>query len=189
MIKGLQGFALTGAVFLLSACATGFGVHQTTPKIEAQITEIGPPSNWAFGAAVDAEISKDWAGVIDDPQLLSLIDEALLKNLSLRASALSVDRSVAIARQSRSAKVPRLGANFSTTANTPLDNINFADRYSAGLSASWEVDLWGKIRADVAAANFDLAGAKAFYQSARQALIAQTARAYVTVIEAEQQTN
>ncbi|VAV99258.1 RND efflux system, outer membrane lipoprotein, NodT family, partial [hydrothermal vent metagenome] len=144
-------------------------------------------SDWLTDGAVDAAIAKDWSVILQDQTMLALIDEALAYNPSLRSSAERVARSKAILRQSRSSFFPRLDVDASGNARTPLENSGFVDRYSGGLNASWEVDIWGRIRAGIVASQFDLASSKAFYRNAREALIAETARSYVAVIEAKKQ--
>ena len=55
------------------------------------------------------------------------------------------------------------------------------------MNISWEVDLWGKLRAGEAAALADFMGAEASFRGANLSLVAQTARAYFAVVEADRQ--
>lgn len=56
-----------------------------------------------------------------------------------------------------------------------------------GVGASWEADVWGRVRSKKAAAEADSAALEADYQYARQSLAAAVARAYFSTIEASQQ--
>lgn len=56
-----------------------------------------------------------------------------------------------------------------------------------GIGASWELDLWARVRSGKAAAKADSAALEADYEYARQSLAAAVARAYFSVIEASQQ--
>jgi NodT family efflux transporter outer membrane factor (OMF) lipoprotein len=56
-----------------------------------------------------------------------------------------------------------------------------------GIGASWEADVWGRVRSKRAAAEADSAALEADYQYARQSLAAAVARAYFSTIEASQQ--
>ena len=56
-----------------------------------------------------------------------------------------------------------------------------------GIGASWEADVWGRVRSKKAAAEADSAALEADYQYARQSLAAAVARAYFSTIEASQQ--
>jgi multidrug efflux system outer membrane protein len=57
----------------------------------------------------------------------------------------------------------------------------------AALSATWEIDLWGRVRYGRAAAAADAASAMADYEYARQSIAAQVAKAWFMTIEAQQQ--
>jgi outer membrane protein, multidrug efflux system len=56
-----------------------------------------------------------------------------------------------------------------------------------GIGASWEADVWGRVRSKKAAAKMDSAALEADYEYARQSLAASVVRAYISTIEAGQQ--
>jgi len=58
-----------------------------------------------------------------------------------------------------------------------------------GIGASWEADLWGRVRSKRAAAKADSAALEADYEFARQSLAASVAKAYFSTIEASQQAS
>ena len=66
-------------------------------------------------------------------------------------------------------------------------NSSTSDAYGVSVNASWEIDLWGKLSANQAAALANLEASRALYRGARQSLAAQTAKAYFAAIEAKQQ--
>lgn len=59
--------------------------------------------------------------------------------------------------------------------------------YGVGIGASWELDVWGRVRSKKAAAQAESGALEADYEYARQSLAAAVARAYFTTIEAAQQ--
>ena len=59
--------------------------------------------------------------------------------------------------------------------------------YGLGIGASWELDVWGRVRSKTAAAKAESAALEADYEYARQSLAAAVARAYFSTIEAAQQ--
>ncbi len=59
--------------------------------------------------------------------------------------------------------------------------------YGLGIGATWEADVWGRVRAKKAASKADSLAMEATYEFARQSLAAQVARAYFSAIEASQQ--
>ncbi|MBL4616790.1 MAG: TolC family protein [Robiginitomaculum sp.] len=174
------------AVLLLSGCANMQSLSLTSKPSDESVG-FSAPDKWVANQDVDTQIADDWAGVFDDSEMFAIIEEALKNNPSLRSSAQNVARSQAALRQSRSSFFPRLDIFGAMNSTTPLENTAFTERYSAGLNASWEVDLWGRIRSGVRASEFNLAASEAFYRNAREALIAQTARSYIAIIEAQKQ--
>ncbi len=189
MIKSLTATALAAAALNLSACAT-FDLNNgpaAQTLISAETSALDAPAKWVFGSDKDAEIADDWAVILIDPRLETLIDAALQNNPSLRASAEAVKKSEALLSQSRSNLLPSLTASFAPRIGGRLEGDDISDSYTGGLSASWEADLWGGIRAGVLASGYDLASTQAAFESARQALIASVARAYILTIETDLQ--
>ena len=69
----------------------------------------------------------------------------------------------------------------------PLDPSTQRWVYGLGIGASWELDVWGRVRSKKAAAKAESAALEADYEFARQSLAAAVARAYFSAIEAAQQ--
>lgn len=78
-----------------------------------------------------------------------------------------------------------LSGGAADTSN--LDSSSQRWVMGVGIGASWELDLWGRVRSGKAAAKADSAALEADYEYARQSLAAAVARAYFSVIEASQQ--
>jgi NodT family efflux transporter outer membrane factor (OMF) lipoprotein len=71
--------------------------------------------------------------------------------------------------------------------STSLESSTRRSVYGLGLGASWELDVWGRVRSGAAAAVADTASLEADYAFARESLAATVARAYFSAIEAAQQ--
>jgi len=179
--------AIIAIALNLGGCATLDQEQSAQEVLSTEAQALDAPASWVFGEQTDGQIAKDWASVLVDPLLASLIDEALKRNPSLRSSAQSVARAQALFNQARSNLLPALGASLSPSVNGTLEGSGMSDSYSAGLSASWEADIWGGIRAGVLASDYDLIGTRASFEIARQALIASVARVYILAIEADLQ--
>ncbi|MEO5741416.1 MAG: TolC family protein [Vicinamibacterales bacterium] len=82
-----------------------------------------------------------------------------------------------------------LGVDLSSGAadTSNLDSSSQRWVYGIGIGASWELDLWARVRSGKAAAKAESAALEADYSYARQSLAAAVARAYFSVIEASQQ--
>jgi NodT family efflux transporter outer membrane factor (OMF) lipoprotein len=82
-----------------------------------------------------------------------------------------------------------LGVDLSSGAADTSSTDSSSQRwvYGVGVGASWEADVWGRIRSKKAAATAESGALEADYEFARQSLAAAVARAYFSTIEAAQQ--
>jgi multidrug efflux system outer membrane protein len=138
--------ALVAAV-LLSACTVG-------PDWQRPRTEV--PAGWRVEPPQAAEIANlHWWERFDDPALNELIAAALQENLDLRQAAARVDQFLGALRTTRSQFYPQFNYNGGATTNrlsengqpplTPGANRDY-DLYTAALGASWQIDLFGRVR-------------------------------------------
>ncbi|MGH2745163.1 MAG: efflux transporter outer membrane subunit, partial [Thermoleophilaceae bacterium] len=129
-----------------------------------------------------------WWRVFGDPALDDLVAFAYRKNPTLEAAGLRVvqaqaGRGVAIGglwpqRQALSGSYTRSYLSLNTV--TPVLNRGF-DSFQAGFDAAWEVDLWGRFRRGIEAADADLLAAVADYDDVLVSLVAEVAATYVRI--------
>jgi outer membrane protein, multidrug efflux system len=143
--KELRGIAAALAFGLaLSACTVGPDYHR--PDIDA------PPA-WRLGATEAEEISNVvWWDQFQDPVLSDLVHTALANNKDLQIATANIDQALAQYGITRSAQFPQINLGASAarqkdSANAPQSRGSgtFND-YQLNLSASFELDLWGKLR-------------------------------------------
>jgi multidrug efflux system outer membrane protein len=126
----------------LSACMVGPDYRR--PEVEV-------PAAWRLGATEASEISNiAWWDQFQDPVLSSLVRTALANNKDLEIATANVDQAVAQYGIVRSAQFPQVNASASavrerSSANIRLGGQTFTD-YGVNLSASFELDIWGKLR-------------------------------------------
>jgi NodT family efflux transporter outer membrane factor (OMF) lipoprotein len=132
-----------------------------------------------------------WWTVFDDPKLNELIACAYRQNLTLREAGFRILQ----ARAQRAIAVGNLFpqqqfANGSFTRNAAAINDNnafaplisrFSDSWDFGFNLNWELDLWGRYRRAVAAADANLDASVADYDDVMVTLLADVAASYVTV--------
>jgi NodT family efflux transporter outer membrane factor (OMF) lipoprotein len=147
-----------------------------------QGTEIR--SEWSADQPAAGPISDQWLRTFADPSLDALVDEAISRNPDLRIAATRVEQSAAYADIARGALRPsvNLAGKVSGSGSGSSD-------FSSGLKglmlgASWEIDLWGRLRYGRSAAEFTYASAQADFEFARQSLAAQVARSWFIATEA-----
>ncbi|SDF64024.1 MULTISPECIES: efflux transporter outer membrane subunit [unclassified Duganella] len=123
----------------------------------------------------------------DDPQLLRLIQAAV----SVSATLAEADARIADARAasvaSDGALLPTLGLNASAERGISTPGTPVAGNVSIGLQASWEVDLFGALRAGASAAQARLAASEAALHGVRVAVAAEVASSYVDLRACEAQ--
>ncbi|MCG1055601.1 efflux transporter outer membrane subunit [Mycetohabitans sp. B5] len=158
------------------------GVYATQPR-------MAPGQQGANGVAA-ADIG--WREFFNDPRLQRLIELSLNNNRDLAVAVLKVQQAAAQYRVTRADLFPTLDAVGSETKTRTPRNLSSFDRtisnqYSVGLSASWEIDFWGRLRSlkDQALAQY-LATAQA-RKAAEILLVSQVADQYLTVLAADEQ--
>ena len=158
------------------------------------------PDRWAGEAepgAIPGE--SDWWTGFADPELDRLVATALDVNNDLSAAEARVQAAAAEARLAGADLSPQVAAALDGS-RSKRNFIGFpipgregsvlsttTTSYAAGLSASWEADLWGRIRSGKAAAEAGLAAAEAQLAAARLSIAGQTAKAWFGLVEARLQ--
>jgi NodT family efflux transporter outer membrane factor (OMF) lipoprotein len=187
----LSSSALVLCLGFLSACAT-------TPSLEQKTAfDASLPTAWQNTTnqqvALDTEALSQWWSRFGDPQMESLIAQALQNNPDMR-SALSAIRQARAERGLESAALwPTFSASVlgSGTRTSDLKNSSssHSDNYQAAIDASWEVDLFGQQQQLVNAADAALAATTEDYHQAQVSLAAEVASTYLTLSAFETQLN
>ncbi len=137
-------------------------------------------------SAKEVAAPERWWELLDDPDLDALIDEALANNQELSAAWASLRQADAIARQSGASLLPSVDAKLTATESRGHDDgvkTSNPRSYSAGLTASYEVDLWGRVRAGVRAAELDREASAETLQATAMTLTASVARTWQQLVE------
>ena len=117
---------------------------------------VDAPAAFRFEPKTVAETANTaWWKQFGDPVLDQLIDTALANNLNVKVAAANVEQAAGVFTQTRSGLFPQVGysglgerARTSESGATRLPDLvpNPQNAYQALLTASWEIDLWGRIR-------------------------------------------
>jgi multidrug efflux system outer membrane protein len=128
-----------------------------------------------------------WRDFYKDPHLQNLIQAALENNRDLRVTALKVEKMRAMYRIQRAALLPTVNATGALSRTRKADDLvsstqdNISDEYSAKLgTASWEIDLWGRVRSLKNEALETYLASEETSRSVRISLVAEVARQYLT---------
>ena len=173
------------SALLLGACATVEPGREEAREIASEQIQDQPDS-WTAAASRVGEVEAGWIEAFGDETLTALVAEAQSNNRDLRAAALSVERAWLLADQSGAALSPQVNATLGSNAQGNFDGQN-SDSLSIGAQASWELDVWGRVRSGQQAAIESAEAADADYRFAQYSIAAGVARAYFGAINAEQQ--
>lgn len=191
--------SLLTLAFWLAGCAVGPDYEAPKPQLPGgyHLMDAQQASKTAPGA-----VNTRWWQTFNDPQLNSLIDRAVEGNLTLQQAVLRIAGARQELAQARgglfpslngSAKVTRqqLGLEGLLKANGATDQLDSETAsqlssldqpvtlYQGSFDASWELDLWGKVRRQVELADAQTQAAIEQRNDALVSLEAEVARAYL----------
>ncbi|MEO1856058.1 MAG: TolC family protein, partial [Rubritalea sp.] len=160
------------------------------PRSTAQAATPAPSSWREASKGQNKKISSGWLSEFNSPEMTKLVNEALHNNPNLNAAAARL----------RAAKEGTVGdlANLLPAVNAGAggsrarigngeDERFYTESYNLSLNASWEPDLWGRLR-DLRDASLSGYQASVYeYRGARLSLAANTAKAWCNLITAENQ--
>lgn len=175
--SGLLASALVALCALaLGGCAVataGRATPTTTPQM---------PAAWGSSAAGTAAAPEDlsrWWERFGDAALTKLIDQAVEKNPDLRTARSRLRQARAQRLLAEAQRAPSVSASGSGTASHNTSSSTTTGSGSAGIDASWELDLFGAKGYAIAAAKADEAASEASLQNTRVSLVAEVALNYV----------
>jgi outer membrane protein, multidrug efflux system len=186
---------MIGRLTLVVVCALAAalsGCALTRPPTPAELVAKALPQGttiptaWSSNPEMNGEVTNDWLKSFNDPGLDAVVAEAIRNNLNLRQAASQVE----VAQQN----VVVIGAKLKPQVNAvagasvtrdPAESKRFDSSTEYGL-VFWEIDLWGRLRAQRAAAEESFQATAMDYAFARQSLAALTAKSWYLTIETRQ---
>lgn len=127
-----------------------------------------------------------WWREFADSDLDTLIEGALSENFSLRAAWARLRQADAVARREGASRWPSLDAQGSVTRQDS-DESDATTTRSAGFSAAYEIDLWGRLRANTEAAIREAEASAADLRTAALSLSAEVADTWYQLVEQRSQ--
>jgi outer membrane protein, multidrug efflux system len=136
--------------------------------------------------------SLTWNELFTDPILQNLIREGIAQNLNLKIAYTRIEQAQAYYLQTGAALLPTLNANLGYTTSKLSEAEGFgirtrAQQYQIGLSSSWEVDIWGKLRSNRRANLANLLQSQAAARTVQTGLVASIASYYYQLLALDQQ--
>jgi len=171
----------------------------SAPRAAQPDLDVTLPAQWTAGAGGTSGIAPGWWTDFHDSQLDELVAVALRRNHDLRAAVARVDSAWAEAKIAGADLQPNVGLGFNATRQRqnfiglpiPGDEGGVLSTtfttYGVSLDTTWEIDLWGRLRAQSRAALADFQAAAADLYGVSISLAGQTVKAYFAAVEANQQ--
>lgn len=185
----LRNLALLAGVCMMAGCSVG-------PKYRPPIVPVQPFHNVlpaGTGKSAAPPLDTWWEG-FQDPELTRIIERSIDQNLDLAASLTRVEQARAAAKEAGARLKPSSAAyaqsdSFRQSLDSQVGRIagglpsysrnqNYLD---LGVSASWEIDLFGGLRAGVGAASAEVQAAEAERLGIRVSVAAEAADAYLQI--------
>ncbi|MEA3182658.1 MAG: hypothetical protein QOI59_6181 [Gammaproteobacteria bacterium] len=173
------------------AVSLALGACSMAPRLKTPVIptgdaykEIGP---WTPAQPADRLPRDSWWTLYDSAELDDLQKRLIAGNPTLAAAVANYAQARALSDQARAGLFPTLGVNASAqrnreSVNAPLRGPTTPTYYNAnaiGGSVSYELDLWGQIRNEVAAGEANAAASAADLENARLSLIALLVGDYI----------
>lgn len=181
---------LCASALLLFGCA---GV-----KPEAAYTPFALPASFSAAPAQQGDRAQEhWWQDFNDPQLDSFVEAALQGNPGLGQALARTRIAEAQARLSRADRLPQIGLGLGSTRQrqgmpNPISGETepvLSTTHNLALDVSWELDLWGRLAAQSAAARSDYLASTEQLRALRQSVAAQAVQLYFEIVHAQAQVD
>jgi outer membrane protein TolC len=175
-VNGMIRLLRVGVLLLvLSGCVVGPKYHAPSapvpaPEYKESPTQFKDTEGWTVAQPADAKLRGKWWEIFKDPKLNALEEQLDINNQSTKQSFENLMAARAVVREARSQYFPTLlvapsvtHSGVSANVGTTTGNTSTAGTaslqlqstlYSLPLEASWEPDLWGKLRNTVRQAQY-----------------------------------
>ncbi|SHG57235.1 efflux transporter outer membrane subunit [Massilia sp. CF038] len=169
------------AALVVSGCAVG-PTYQVpaTPEPVAFKEAAG----WVAAAPADTLEHGPWWTLFNDPLLNQLVEQVEVSNQNVAAAVASYAQARALVQEQRASLFPSVGLNASGERSGGR-NADAETSYRANIGASWEPDIWGRLRAGVSSAGASAAASQADLAAARLSAQGELAVNYFSLREAD----
>jgi NodT family efflux transporter outer membrane factor (OMF) lipoprotein len=183
--------ALTRLAAAGFSAALAAGCALTTPPDHAVVVAQALPKTTHIPPAWKADGDRQavpgaWVRTFNDAQLDAIVAEAIANNIDLRVAAARAE----IAQQSvivaGAAMLPQVGAQLGARSVVDHDSSSAFNSTLGFVGVAWEIDVWGRLRAQSESAQYSAQAAQLDYAYAREALAALTAKSWYLCIETRQ---
>jgi len=176
-------------LLLLAGCAIGPNYQRPAAAVPPQFDDASGPGS------TNSMADLPWWKIFNDDALTNLIQIALTNNYDIAIAASRVEQARALAEQAHSQFFPQAGYDLNAyrgrNASGGFGNPNGGGAntrsFEAALNASWEIDLWGRVRRLNEAARAQFFASEEARRGVRLSLIAEVAQDYFQLLELDKE--
>ncbi len=184
------------AIFSLQACSVGHGLTGERVEVEANLPLV--PQAYTVQPVSQTPELANWLSQFDDSRMLTIVDEALMASPTIIASEATARAARENARALSGRSLPSVTYNFNNSYSTTVRSTTIGEGivvdgrfsqpdYSQSFQLNWELDLWGRVRANIDAAEASYQASQADLAAARLSIAGQAATAWVNLNNAMEQ--
>lgn len=182
----------------LSACAVGPDYHR--PPVDTGVA-FKEAEGWTLANPSDAAERGDWWTVFNDPVLNDLEKQVEVSNQNLKAAEAAYSQAKALVEENQASLFPQVTATGSATRSSSASSsvggrttsggqtgasTTTYNQFSASASASWDIDVWGRIRREVESAKDNAKASEADIANAKLSAQITLANDYVQLREQDE---
>ncbi len=180
-LRSIAAIVATGLVATMAGCALKKPPDAAAIKEQA-LPALQTPAQWTAAGAGAGTVSDNWLASFHDDQLAAAVDRShRAQRRSARRAPRGSNRRCSMPSWRGRSCTRRSMSSRMAAASCP--GTARASRASS-LSATWEIDLWGRVRYGRAASAAQAASAEADFEYARQSIAALVAKSWFLAIEA-----
>lgn len=197
LIHSLRPFSLLAIALSLGACTLGPDYQRPDVPIAAEFKQA---EGWKVAAPADALQRGEWWTLYGDAELNALVGRLNVSNQNLAAAEAQYRQARALVRGARSQQFPTLGGSAGvtragqggsggSTVQSQAGGSGVNRTYSVGLDASWELDIWGRLRRNLEANQANMQASAADLAAVRLSLQSELVQTYLRlrVMDEQQQ--
>ena len=182
----LNIFALLLAALSLTGCKSLYGNYER-PNVKITGVVRDPVNDQATLEGANDFGNLPWRSVFTDPQLQTLIDRALNNNPNLANAVLNIDIAEQQLKAAKLSFLPNVAFAPTGTISHFGSHTEATKAYTLPIAASWNVDLFGQLRAKKKVAQAMLLQMKDYKVAAQTSLICNIANLYYTLLMLDRQ--
>ena len=173
------------ALALLAGCAVGPAYERPETPAPATWKEAPVAEGWSPAVPADALERGEWWKLFNDPGLNELAARVQLSNQNIAAAVANYAQAQAAVREQRAALFPTVALTGSARRSGERTPGSTSGSANVALGASWEPDLWGRLRESVSSAQATAQASEADLASARLSMLGELAINYFSLREAD----